>query len=238
VKWPDGEEKLLYYIIAFIMLVAVISFMASPYFQIHEIVIEGLNAIKTSEIQELMAPYYRINILLIDASRIRKELLKSGYIKEITVKKEYPDQLRIVVTERIPLAKINNNGKYLVISKDGYILEEGPLTTKLKIPEISGIGYSLTTNKILFSPVLEKIVQALAEINQESREIMALIKVGKEDISLTLNSRTPVRLGSSEDLIEKFKIIESVLEKIKHEGLKVEYIDISIIGKPVIKLEE
>lgn len=231
-----SQDKLLVYIIAFISLIAIISFLSSPYFQVRNISYQGLEALKKSELEEILKTYYRRNILLIDKSEVRARLLKLSYIKEVTVIKNPPDKLEIVIEERVPLAKINNNGKYLVFSEKGYILEKGSLKTRSRVPEILGTGYSLANNRVLFSPLLEEIVQALKEINRETREMIASIQADKGEINLGLYSQVPIYLGSSKDLVKKFRILQSVLTKVRKEDLKVEYIDLSIFQKPVIKL--
>lgn len=228
------QERLLPFIIAFLTLIALLSFFASPYFKVSEIVFEGYDILKPAELDQMLRDYYHRNILIIDREQVKNRLIETTYIRDAAVIKRYPDQLLIRLQERVPLAKINNNGKFIFFTGDGYILEEGPLKGKVKVPLVQGVGYAVTQRQLTFSPVLDQIVQALAEMARINREMLTLIEVKGAKITAYLN-KTPIYLGEKQDLGRKFKILQPLLEKIRTDQLQLEYIDLSILEKPVIK---
>ena len=233
-----SDNKLLYYIIAFISLLALVSFILSPFFHIRYIEIYGLNILTRVELEEDLVSYYETNLFFLNKNKIKESLLTNPYIMDIEIRKSYPDTLWIYVKERDPVARIINNERYILFSNDGFILENNSLISRVRVPEIKGVGYSFQNEYVEFTPVLEKIAQALEGITMKSRGKIDLIVYQREkDNLLAYSDKTIIYFGHPHGLVEKFRLLESILNKVQEEGLAVEYIDLKIINKPVVKLE-
>ncbi|MFP4661154.1 MAG: cell division protein FtsQ/DivIB [Halanaerobiales bacterium] len=230
------QNKLLALLIAFISTISLISFSLSPFFDIQTYQYQGHAIISEDELNNVIAEYNNANILYLDHRDLARDLRGISYIKDVKITRDYPDTVIINITEREPLAKINNNGKYLAFTASGFIVESGALNTRVKVPEIMGLGYSFDNNRISFSPVLSDIVQALHELNIDNRS--RLSSVIYEGNSLTAYySQVPIYLGEPIEVKEKFNILQSIINKIIQEELQVEYIDLNLYKRPVIKLK-
>lgn len=229
------QDRFLIFIITGISLIALFSFSMSPFFHISSIEFDGLEIVRENEVNSLIDNYYGENIWLLDKTVLKNRLEQTSMIKRVQVEKVFPDKIHIIVEERVPLAKINNNGKYLLFSSSGFIIEEGAVNMRVKVPEIIGLGYSLNQNNISFTPELEKIVQALAQVDKETRELINKIVCQDKEITAYHNN-IPVYLNNYQELNKKFRILESIFDKILQEDIVVDYIDLSLLEKPVIKL--
>jgi cell division protein FtsQ len=178
------------------------------------------------------------NIWMIDNEKLRERLLNNNYIKKAKINKNYPNTITITLEERRPIGKINNNGHYLVFDQFGYILEEGSLKSKVEVPVINQIGYSFSNNKIKFTPIFQKIVQALNQIQQNKISQLESIKKENDKIILKTNSNVVTYLGEAEDLSRKVNILSAIIDKIKKQNLNVKYINLKYVEKPVIKLNK
>lgn len=230
------QDKMLIYFITIISLIAGFSFSLSPFFQIHDIQFASFKILTNGELDKAVQAFYHENIFLLERKKVDRRLREIPYVKETRVNKRYPDQLIITIDEYIPLAKINNHGSYLTFNQEGYILEKGPVKTRVPVPEIAGVGYTLDGKMLSFSPELEKIVQALTMMDRTSREMLSRIVYSEDGIINAYSYQIPIKLGSSEKLIKKMEILHSILKKIKEKDIRYEYIDLSILQKPVIKL--
>ena len=230
-----SQNRLLFYLIAFISIIALISFSLSPFFEVKNFVYNGLNVLVEEEISSIIETYNNANLLFLDHRNIEKELVKLPYIKSVEIEKKYPDSIIINIKEREPLARIKNNGQFLSFTSSGFIVESTPGNLRVLVPEIKGFGYSLDNNYINFSSILNELVQALKELNKNTRSMIGTILYKEDSITATFN-KIPIYLGSSSQLKEKFRILQSITNKIKEEDLKVEYIDLTLFKKPVIKL--
>ena len=233
-----SDNKLLYYIIAFISLLALVSFILSPFFHIRYIELYGLNILNRVELEQYLDSYYDTNLFFLNKNKLKESLLAIPYIKDLEIRKSYPDSLWIQVKERDPVGRIINNESYILFSSDGFIIENNSIVNRVKVPEIKGVGYSFQNEYLEFTPVMEKIVQALEVITLQNRGKIDLIDYQREENSLVAYSdKITIYIGQPVGLVEKFRVLESILNKIQEEGLAVEYIDLKIINKPVVKLE-
>lgn len=234
-----SQNKMLALLIAIISIIALISFFLSPFFQLRNIAINGLNNLTENEIRDYLSSFFKKNIWLVDKGKVKNIILQNMYIKHVVVRKKLPASLLINIKERIPLGKINNNGTYLVFDKEGLIIERGSRKTRTPVPEIKGVGYTFDNNSLSLAPVFEKIVQALELVDAKTRAKIKIIDFkNDEQVVLVLNiSQIDIYMGKPEELNRKFKVLESVLHKIVEENLAVEYVDLKIIKKPVIKLK-
>ncbi len=235
-----SQNKLLVYLIAFISTMALISFSLSPFFQIRNFEYHGLNIVSKQEITNIIHTYFSDNILFLDQRDLNKELLRHPYIKSVEIIKDYPNQIRLNIKEREPIAKINNDGQNLLFTSSGFIVETGSIKSRVLVPEIKGLGYSLNDNYISFSPVFNDIVQALKELDIEIRSDIVTVNY-KDDNDNTITAsfkNIPVYLGIPSQLKEKFRVLQSIIIKINEEKLDIEYIDLTLYKKPVIKLNK
>lgn len=234
-----SQNKLLAYLVTFFSILALISFAFSPFFEVKSIEIQGLKVLKEEDFDFLIEPYNNTNILFLDLRKLDMELKTSiMYIESVKIQKDYPDKITIKIVEREPIAMINNNGKFLSFSSNGFIVEEGSIKKRVIIPEIKGLGYTLNDHNITFSLILEKVVQALEQLSLEKRSLITNISYDeKEDIITANTNEYRIYFGAPVELVDKFKVLESIFKKIEEQGLEVEYVDLKILKKPVVKLK-
>ncbi|MFW6035129.1 MAG: cell division protein FtsQ/DivIB [Halothermotrichaceae bacterium] len=232
-----SQNKLLAMLVAFISLIALVSFALSPVFQVHSFEFTGLNILEEQTLLKKIETYKKSNFFTLQSSQIKNKLMEFNYIEDLTVNKDFPDRLVIHIMERKPVAKIINNGKYLVISSEGYIIEEGSRNSIKNVPLIKGMGYSFNNNFIEFTPVFAEIVQALAEIDLDTISKLRLIEFEEGSVTAETN-KFNIKLESTDKIKLKFQILESIFTKMEKEKLDFDYIDLSIPEKPVIKLKK
>ncbi|MFW6305990.1 MAG: cell division protein FtsQ/DivIB [Bacillota bacterium] len=233
-----SQNRFLAYIITFISIIAIISFILSPFFQVRSIEFQGLKILTQNDFNTVLNPYYNSNILFLDHRKMNKKIAKNKYVKNVDIIKNYPDTIMINIKEREPIALISNNGEYVLFTVEGVIVEIDSDIKRVDVPEIKGLGYSLKNNDIFFSSIFEEIVQALDKISVSARTHIKYILYNEDQKLISeINEGIKVYLGSPEYITKKFNILQSVITKINNEDLNVEYIDLSIYKKPVIKLK-
>jgi cell division septal protein FtsQ len=79
--------------------------LASPRFDLHEVVIEaGTPRISPEMLREAAAPFEGGNLILLSLEDVEAALRRNPWVDTVEVEKELPDRLRIEVTERRPVA--------------------------------------------------------------------------------------------------------------------------------------
>ena len=70
-------------------------------------------------------------------------------------------------------------------------------------------------------------------------EKIDLIKKEKDNhITLKLDSNIKVYLGKDDNLSKKMKILSAIIDKIETQELNVKYVNLKMVEKPVIKLND
>ncbi|MFW5995705.1 MAG: cell division protein FtsQ/DivIB [Halanaerobiaceae bacterium] len=227
-------------IIGIFVLGGIISLLFSPLFHLTEIKVKGLQILEKDEVvnSSLRENYEGDNIFLLNRKKIRDIILDNPYIKEVSVGREFPSGLQVEVEERVPLAKINNNGSFLVFDHSGVILEKGSQNTRFDVPELKGLGYSFSGDRLEFSSSLSHLVQALKQVDFDNRLQLEEFEWREDNFNGEMKENIEIFLGGEESLDRKFDILNSTIKKINSEKLSVDYIDLKSVSRPVIKIRE
>ncbi len=182
--------KILTFIILMIGFVCFLSL--SPIFNLEEIIVEGNSKVTADEITSLSEINLYENIFLINKKEIKEKIGKNSYIDKIEINRVFPNKIKITVEERTPEFLIEfTEGKYIYLSRNGYILEAS--NEKLSLPILQGTSTNLeemiknqnNTNR-LNNEDLEKLNVVLKILNvSQNYEIDNLIT--KIDISDSKN---------------------------------------------------
>jgi len=94
----------------------------SPYFYVKKIKITGARMTPESKIIEIIKNgKNNLNIFEVDLTKVRNTILGENWIKDVRVRRIFPDTISVEVQERTPVARIRlADGEYLV-DEDGFI---------------------------------------------------------------------------------------------------------------------
>lgn len=227
-------KRFIIILVLFLITLAVLSFLLSPFFTVRSLVIDGLDYLHRDEIREVLQPAVGQNIWMVDLTQLEQKLRDKGYIHNSSVERKLPGKLYVKVSERKPLAAVSNNGEYFAVSREGYILKIDN-KDNYKIPVIEGGGFVFSGNKVVLPSYQERVLEKLDTLPEEVLAVLKKIVYEEQKLTLFLKSDIPVYMGSLSNLERKFLFLESTVEKITREELQVEYVDLEVIGRPVIK---
>lgn len=230
-----SQKKFIIIVTALIFTVGVLSFLLSPLFKLNSFEVRGLENLEEKKVEMVVNSFMGKNIWIVDISTLKKRLKKIGYIDQVNISRDYPNSLLINIKERKPLAMVNNKGKFLVFCPRGNILEKSEERKKHNIPLIQGIGYVFSQDKLIFSSRMKHIITALEKREQTTLAKMKQIKYNEQQLDITLESDVEIYMGQMNDIDKKFSLLESAVRKITNEDLNVEYIDLKVTNRPVIK---
>lgn len=125
-------------IVAFIAFVGTLAFSLSGYFEVDSIEVKGNNHYTAEEIINIAHASPGKNLIYNSGKgKIKEYLEQNPYIKSATIKRGFPSTLIIEVVERSAVCAIKYDNDFLVIDKEGYLLQK--VNTKPKLTSIEGI---------------------------------------------------------------------------------------------------
>ena len=245
---PEQQEKIMqkrkkkqkaikWILILALLIVAILCAMYSPLFNIKKIEVQGNEIISKNEIISLSQIQLEENTFKLNKSQIKKQIKdmipycaitikkqikENAYVQSVIIVRNLPSEIVIKVEERKPAYLLEYAGSYIVIDKQGYMLEIK--NEKMNLPVIQGAVTSTEEFKVgnrLCTEDLEKLAEILriveiAQVNDIYTIITGIDIENAENIKLIFESEDKVAyLGDSSNMNTKILMIKSIIEKEK-----------------------
>ena len=143
------KKSLLGLIILFVLLTTYtpkFNFIINSNFYIQKIEIEDNEIVDTDKIKKKLNFLYRENLFFLNIKDIEKNLLSEAFIESFSIKKIYPNTLRLIIVEKKPIAILQNKKKRFYISDKGNLINFTDIDIYKDLPTVFGNGrnfYSL-----------------------------------------------------------------------------------------------
>lgn len=203
-------------------------FFKFEYFNINNAVVEGTKSfVNDLDMLELVKTRsYGSNILFFDTQTLEDSLTKDFQgAKTITVNKKYPRTLVIEVTERSPLAIVNNekDPEHFLVDDDGYVLGiVAPETSNFPKIFYNGniaVGYFLDKDAI---EMYFKVISATDETNI----VIKTVSIFDNYLVMITGDNVEVLLGKNKDMGSSVKALAALLQQLKAESKDVAKVDL------------
>lgn len=233
-------KKIYIYILMSIALVALIFMllMLSPWFNIQNIEVNGLETIEKPDIIRQMKLDKTTNILSFNSLIAKRRLKSNYYIQDIKVTKKLPNTVIINVTERKIVGYIPYISDYIYIDKDGMVIDVKSSYTQ-PLPIIYGlkfdsfiIGENLKTDNDEAFEIVMEITNSIKD-KEYLKEILKIDVSDLEDIHLYMENLDIV-LGNREAINIKMNTLNEILKNFTPTEKGFLYID-DINKAPIFK---
>ena len=209
--------------IVILVVVLAIVFMKSDYFMIKKIKVYGNHKYSRAYILKKADIKKKRNIFFeTDTSDGEDALLSNPYFKEADIERDLPDRIIIRVKERRDAAKIERNGRYYIIDKDGVVLRR---TKKdLKVTLLEGVKANKTEPGETISVKNQKLLDRnlkLLRIIKKGDLYFKKIDMTDRDLKLYVKDKLYCK-GEEEDIIHSIE--NGNLRKVIYD-LKKKHVD-------------
>ncbi len=190
-------------------------------------VIAGNTHLSDREVINLMKIKRGSSLLELNSVDLKRQLLRSPWIKRVLIRKELPHTLIVKIKEASPVAILKKKKELYLVDIEGTLLErikESP--SFLPVIELKSGNRRLYRETLL----LARVVKSMDYFND--REILI---VGKrpEDISLVVDGLL-IKVGSG-DYTEKLRHLIALSDRIKNFKIPVEYVDLRFKRKLIVR---
>lgn len=112
------------FLIAVLILTAVYLIMHSSAFTVKNIELEKNERFSVELVKEITGLKKEVNLFEVNLKGCEKALEERPYMKDAEVKRKLPDTITIAVDVRTPAAVVKKNGQFIMIDREGYVLEK------------------------------------------------------------------------------------------------------------------
>ena len=196
--------EILYRVLLTAMICAALFFIASVFFEVKTIEVTGTIRYLPEYVAELSGVESGDKLLFINRFQISQNLFeKLPFVKEIKVRRRFPNTVLIELTERTPAAKLVSGGISYIIDEEAFLLEYTALGDEYRLPVINGAAPSeyQPGRQLVFEDglMLESLKSILAEL-VKSDWIANISEINLEkiyNISFQYANRFTVVLGDA-----------------------------------------
>ncbi len=209
----------IYYLLVLLLVVGMgVALSTTILFNISEIAIVGQSQYTPEEIKLSTGLSNGDNLVRTNVDKIQKNVMSNlMYVDEVRIKKDYPNRIIVEVTPSVPTAQIETKEMYLLISKNGKILEKFEEPER-NIPVIKGyVPATDIVTQFIYSEneTKDKIIKLICEQISE-QELYSIEEFDMSDIyalSAYYDDRISIRLGNSEELDYKLRYAMQILNE-------------------------
>ena len=158
-------------------------------FEIDAVRISGLRQLTQSEVLEAAGVSERSSLLFLDPAKVRDRLMAVPLVRDVTVRKLFPNDLTFEVTERDAAGIWQKDGKLAVIAADGVAIDDVHDQRFNGLPFVAGPGANAH---------LKEFAALLDAAGDMRDRIRAGIYVGERRWTLQMDTGVEVMLPESE----------------------------------------
>ncbi|MDC0037224.1 cell division protein FtsQ/DivIB [Alphaproteobacteria bacterium] len=194
-------------------------------YNLKKIEVIGLTNLNKDEILIFFNKFKNSSIFLVPVKEISNEIKKNKWIKEVNIRNDYKNTLKVNIKEETPIGIYENNNQKILFSKNLVILE-----ILRKNHDYKNLISFYGENSIINSKHL------ISKIDQDIKQmIQSLIFVENRRWNIRLKNKITLKLPEK-NLEEAIKNYKKIYSNLSNKDLKdIEIIDLRIPNQAIIK---
>lgn len=220
-----------YLIIVIVFALGIGIFFSSPFFEISEVIIKGYDQADIEIEENILGE----NIFIVELETIKENLKSDPYIESVDSSKSFPDKVIFQINYNRPIAAVINNNNYIIFNKFNNIIAENIQENRYELPVFKDTPYYFKKDKITLPNRQNRVLSKLDILPAELRKKIKEINFDPIGISLSMKEGYNIRIGSPENLEDKFIILLSAWNERMLDDAEIEYVDVTAPERPVIK---
>lgn len=180
-----------------------------------------------------------VNVFRISTSDLESRLRQDVRVYQAEVKRTFPLYIDVTLTERKPLAAVQEEFGYAYLDKSGMVIRTGSSIRGGDLPMITGVKLdNVLLGDMTGSSQVKTALEFLSGLSPQGIHTFSEVNVGNpENIVAYTRDGIAVRLGDGSSMTARAELAENMVNDVKVRGLSVAYIDASLTS-PYIRLKK
>ena len=233
-------------VLFFVLVTAIlVSLLFVPFFNISSVSCSGTSVLTEDAVIDASGVVLGVNIFRIPVHQIEENIENAlPYVADVAVHRSFPSSVRLEVTERVPVAYVQNGVSYLVIDGNGIALETAEnLTVRGTLPLVPELKLDPEAKIVLGQQVavvdnyrLNELLDCINLVSQKSNLNGRVTKIMVNDLlqyEVTVENRVLAIIPIDSDLDYQ---LDFMLAALAQQSPTIEgEIDLTIEGKAAFR---
>jgi len=202
-------------------------FRDSSLVAVDEVEVEGVTVNREEITTALEDAGMEMTTLHIDEEELREAASEFPTIASVRAEADLPGKLRIIVTERLPVARVRLGGDEVVVSEEGLVLPG--VVSERKLPRLESAG--VEAGRLDEEGVAQAVILGAAPAQISDRLRASEWDPERGGVVVELEGVPELRFGDGERAEAKWQAATAVLAD--PEGAPSGYVDVSVPERPV-----
>lgn len=215
------KRRLVIFVFLFVCIGIIIAVLKAPFFNIQAVYSVGQSQMTESEILEIAQVKTGVNIFSTNLKIVQRRLNSNAEIEEASIRRIFPNKIKISVKEATPIAYIKKDDKLLFIDGWGKIIKVHAASDEEKpaAPELVGVEAVSEKPGEQFAAIGDTRAEVLFDCLPTLSETGLLEKLNYisladlSDIHLDYENRLYMMIGSYENIDYKLKFVKKVIDE-------------------------
>jgi cell division protein FtsQ len=232
------RRRVLGWALAGIALAAGVAYLIrTPLFGLSAVRVDGVSALERADV--LAASRVRVGepYLGLDLDAIGSRVAALPRVAAVRVTRDYPSSLRIVVTERPPVASVSQRGRYWLVAADGTVLDAAA-GRPVGLPYVAGVPLPAGVRAGSRLPPGNELANALTALGgmrpELKRQVVGVRARTLDSLEFTLRDGTRVLYGLAVDQPAKDTAVLLVRRELRRERREAQRIDVRNPSAPTV----
>jgi cell division protein FtsQ len=196
-----------------------IALVWSPVLDVDRVVVDGTGTVEVEQVLDAADVDPGSPLALVDLAAVRSQVRALPGVAAASVTREWPDTVRIVVLEEVPLVRVRSGGTEAVVASTGAVLGEADGSGSLPLLELpaGSLGDA--------DQLPDELAPALVVYARMPEALRATLASGRVDDAgsmwFDLADGATVRFGPVQDVPAKLAALQAFLEQVHLECLDV-----------------
>ncbi len=213
-------------IISILIVFAGIGMLFTPIFNLKEIEITGNLKLKNEEIIKTGNIITEKNIFSVNLKKTGTAISNIPFVNTVEIKRKLPGTLVINITESVPVAYAAYKNMYVVIDKNGKVLERTNDKSGYFVPQVMGINVLKADPSFKISVKDEENFKKTLEIlrdlyNNNFIDKISSISMSENGINLKINDNLTIEMGSYEQFNAKVVMVKEIVSSLPKDAVGV-----------------
>jgi cell division protein FtsQ len=225
------EITAIFLLISFFVITVYISLkVMQSTFPMQHIVFVGNKHLTDDELKALAGIHGNECLLTISSRKLSQKLLQSPWIRRVSIRKEFPINLSVMIEEAVPFALLDKDGHLFLAEENGRLLEE---LRGDSVPFLPIIKCDPVKDAEGFSDAIQlaKIMKGRGLTSEKNH--IEILASKPEDLTVIIDG-TVVKVGAGRYEEKLGRLIE-LEDEIQRRKILVDYIDLRFENRVVVK---